>query len=44
VPVEAPVEHLNYDDKVRSQHKKYYGSSIWDKFAKKGSRPSNHSR
>ena len=40
---EAPVEHLSYDDEVRSQHKRYYGSKIWDKFAKRGAK-SHHSR
>jgi hypothetical protein len=24
MPVEAPIEHLNYDDEVRNQHKLYY--------------------
>jgi hypothetical protein len=39
LPIEALVEHLNYNNKVRSQRKR---SRIWDKFAKKGSK-SHHS-
>ena len=41
VPIEAPIQHLDYDDKVRSQHKRYYGSKIWDKFTKRGSKSHN---
>lgn len=46
VPVDAaaaaPVDNLTYDDEVRSQHNRYYGSRVWDKFVKKSR--SRHSR